>query len=317
VPTLALPSDVEVSVLLGSDEFSPNLGRTDTLILVFSNISNGRVSLVSFPRDLYVYLPGYGMERINTAYVWGSTEMLYLTLEYNFGVRPRHWALLHLDDFIRMVDDLGGIEVPVSTPLPDDCGGIPDGTVHMDGGTALCYIRSRMYTNDFERIRRQQEVLQIIFQRVFTVDAVARLPEWYASYQNTALTDLSFTDLVALVPFALRLYDGGGVHMFEIGGDEVIEWKMPISGAELLLPRSDKIAAMLQAALDALKEPAPISDLMATRLAAMMPSPTPTDIPLVPETETPTPETIPTDTPLPITTESIMPDDQQPAYPTP
>ncbi len=216
-----------------------------------------------------------------------------------------------------MVDDLGGIEVPVSTPLPDDCGGIPDGTVHMDGGTALCYIRSRMYTNDFERIRRQQEVLQIIFQRIFSVDAIARLPEWYVSYQNTALTDLSFTDLVALVPFALRLYDGGGVHQFEIGGDEVTEWKMPISGAELLLPLPDKISTMLQAALDVLKEPAPISDWMATRLAAMTPSPTPTDVIFLLETETPTPDRLPSDTPLPMTTDAVIPDSQQLVYPTP
>jgi len=150
---------VEVLALLGTDAEGPGVGRTDTILLVFYNRRNGTASLVSVPRDLYVYLPGLEMNRINTAFYKGGFDLLALTLEYNLGVRPQHWVLARFSDFVRFIDDLDGVSVPVSDPMPDDCGGIPLGTVHMDGATALCYLRERRTTSDIDRSRRQLEVL--------------------------------------------------------------------------------------------------------------------------------------------------------------
>jgi LCP family protein required for cell wall assembly len=144
------------------------------------------------------------MDRINSAFSNGGADLLYRTLEYNLGVRPHHWALAHLDDFILFVNDLGGIDVPVSTPLPDDCGGIPPGVVHMDGHTALCYVRSRFSTSDFDRSRRQQEALRVIFHRFFSLDVIPFLPEWYDTYSKSIQTDLSLLDLLFYVQFAIK-----------------------------------------------------------------------------------------------------------------
>jgi polyisoprenyl-teichoic acid--peptidoglycan teichoic acid transferase len=148
VTSINLPPEIEVMLLLGSDTTDLRRGRTDSIHLVFIHRQNGNASLVSIPRDLYVYQPGLTMDRINTTYLWGGFELLALTIEYNFGVRPTRWVLVHLDDFVRFIDDLGGIDVPVSDAFPDDCGGIPSGIVHMDGGVALCYVRERNTTSD-------------------------------------------------------------------------------------------------------------------------------------------------------------------------
>ena len=276
---LKIPPEVETIILLGSDNFSPYKGRTDSILLVFLNRHNGSASLVSIPRDLYVYQPDAGMERINTAYVTGGVEMLYQTLEYNLGVRPRHWALAHLDDFIFFVEDLGGIEVYVTHPLPNDCGGIPEGLVHMDGYTALCYVRERKTSSDIHRSLRQQEVLRVIFQRFISLDTIPRLPEWYSRYSHSVRTDISLADLISFVPFALRLYDGGELHQYQIGFAEVTSWRVPENNAAVLLPDREKIHRLLQQAVDVLIPAVPTSPALETRIAELTASPTPTETP--------------------------------------
>ncbi|HEX7975015.1 MAG TPA: LCP family protein, partial [Anaerolineales bacterium] len=153
-PKVSLPDGVQVLALLGTDSEAPYLGRTDTILLVFYNVHNGKASLLSVPRDLYVYIPGYTMDRINTAYVSGGIDLLFLTLEYNLGVRPNHWALAHLNDFSQFVDDLGGVTVQVPAPVVDPWCSVPAGKVHLSGYSALCYVRSRMGSSDFDRSRR-------------------------------------------------------------------------------------------------------------------------------------------------------------------
>lgn len=248
---LPVPRSVQVLVLLGADGFSWQAARTDTIILVFLDSRSGQASLVSIPRDLYVYVPGYGMQRINTAFIRGGIELLYATLEYNLGVRPSHYALAYFDDFGNFINDLGGIEVEVNTPLPDDCGGIPPGTVFMDGATALCYVRSRYSSSDFDRSRRQQEVLRIIFKRFVSLGSLPHLADWYARYSATVRSDLALADLVDFVPLALRLHTRDGFHHFQIGAEQVSGWRTPVTGASVVLPHSEKVRAVLEAAVAA------------------------------------------------------------------
>lgn len=268
---LPLPEGVEVLALLGLDREAPLPGRTDAIILVFYNLQSGSASQVSIPRDLYVYLPGWTMERINTAYVWGGVDLLASTLEYNMGVRPHHWALAHLDDFIHFVDELGGVSVQVSHPLPDDCGGIPEGSVHMDGATALCYLRERKTSNDIERSRRQQEFLQEMLARVIGLDGLSRLPEWYERYGGAIETDLTLEDLLMLAPAAWKAR-AAGIHNFQVGWNEISAWQVPENGAFVFLPQPEKVRALLQQAVDVL---APAADLSTEATPSPPPAGTP------------------------------------------
>jgi LCP family protein required for cell wall assembly len=280
-----LPPGVEVLVLMGTDYESPYIGRTDTIILLFLNRQTGSASLISIPRDLFVYRPGRGMDRINTTYLLGGADLVSDTLEYNLGVRPQHWVLAHFDDFRRIVDELGGIEVDVSTPLPNDCGGVPPGVFHMSGEVALCYVRERRTTSDFDRSLRQQEVLRVIFRRFMTLENLYKLPDWYASYNQSIQSDLGLLDLLGYLPFALHLQDGDSIHQFQIDWDDVIQWHIPETGAWVLLPNKYKIAPIMQRAVDALSQSVPTSEAMATRIAML--------------TITPTPSVTPTSTQLP------------------
>jgi LCP family protein required for cell wall assembly len=276
------PQDIETVVLLGTDYLSPITGRTDTIILLLVNQENGSASLISVPRDLYVYRPGYGMGRVNTVFAQGGPDLLFDTLEYNLGIRPEHWALAHLDDFINFVNDLGGVDVQVNKPLPYDCGGVPAGLVHMDGYIALCYVRERRTSSDFARSKRQQEVLRVLFNKFFTLENMLDLPDWYARYSGSMKSDFGLLDLIDYLPFALHLQDVNGIHNFQIGMDDVEPVRLPESGASVLLPDQNRIESILQEAVDILAISKPTSENLPTRLFWLTATPT----------ETPTPEPV-------------------------
>jgi len=286
MPPIEIPPEVQVVVLLGSDYEYPYLGRTDTILLAFANLKEGSTSLVSIPCDLYVYLPGQGMDRINAAYSNGGADLLFETLEYNLGVRPQHWALAHLDDFIRFVEDLGGIDVQVSTPLPNDCLGVPPGLFHMNGYVALCYVRSRITTSDFDRSRRQQEVLRAILHRFLSLDVIPFLPEWYTRYSQTIQSDMKLLDLLSYLPFALRLHGNDQIHHFQINWMDVTHWQAPETSAWVLVPKRERVSSIMQTAVDVLRAPVPLSPAEETHIAEL--------IALLTATPTATPTTTPT-----------------------
>jgi LCP family protein required for cell wall assembly len=279
--------------LLGSDSESSYVGRTDSILIVLINRETGAASLLSIPRDLFVYIPGWTMERINIAYSLGGWDLLTLTLEYNLGLRPDYWALVRFEDFVRFINDLGGIDVPVSHPLPDDCGGIPSGTFRMSGEAALCYVRERQTSSDVDRSRRQQEVLAAILDRVWSLDGLRQLPEWYDRYEGSIESNLWLYDLIELIPVALKFQDAG-LQTYQIGWDQVTPWQDPESGAMVLLPKREEVSYVIQQAVNAVQVPIPTSPALETRIAIL----TATVTPLPTETQEPAiePAVLPSET---------------------
>ncbi len=242
-------------LLLGSDQRPSEGGfRTDTIILLSIDPGRQSVHMTSFPRDLYVYIPGWTMQRINTAMAWGGFEALAQTFEYNFGVRPQHYVRINLFAFQQVVDSLGGIDVQVAAPLSDHRDGygtysVPAGLVHMDGETALWYVRSRYTTSDFDRTRRQQEVLRAVFYRLLNLNAVQRAPELFALYRQNVFTDLSLADIQPLLPLARSVGQNGAIQSFYIGPAQVQPFTVPASGAQVLLPLREAVLDVMRQAL--------------------------------------------------------------------
>jgi anionic cell wall polymer biosynthesis LytR-Cps2A-Psr (LCP) family protein len=120
-PAPSIPPGSRVNLLLlGSDQRPYEGGfRTDTIILVSLDPSKGKANLVSFPRDLYVLIPGWTQQRINTAMGYGGFPLLANTLEYNFGVRPTYYVMVNFFAFEQTIDSLGGIDVNVAEALSD------------------------------------------------------------------------------------------------------------------------------------------------------------------------------------------------------
>lgn len=245
-------------LLLGSD-WRPYSGyRTDVIMLLVLNPSTGAASIVSFPRDLYVFIPGIGQQRINTSQEFGDFDLTVQTFRYNFGVSPDYYVLTNFQGFVGIVDSLGGINVEASRNLNDTCD-LPQavngycsagpGTVTMDGATALWYVRARYSTSDFDRTRRAQEVIMAMFKKMMSLNAVVRAPELYQLYQNSVNTNLPLDvgiRLAAMAPGLLSNPDR--IHRYSIGRDEVWPY-VTDAGAQVLIPNPEAIQPILYEAL--------------------------------------------------------------------
>ena len=241
-------------LLLGSDQ-RVNSGhfRTDTILLVTINPAKNSINITSFPRDLYVNIPGGSQNRINTAYGRGGFDTMAKTFEVNFGVRPDFYVLINFWSFVEVVDSLGGIEINASQPLSEYTARgwftIPAGKNYMDGDTALYYSRSRKSTSDFDRNRRQQEVVQGIIDKLISLYSIAKIPELYGIYTKNVTTNVKLTDIIPLIPVAARFKDKAKVNHYYIGRPQVSSWITP-GGAQVLLPRQQEVLEVMRQALN-------------------------------------------------------------------
>lgn len=180
--------------------------------------------------------------------------MLADTFEYNFGIRPDYYGMVNFYGYQNLIDSLNGINVDVAQTLTDARSGYGDytvfpGTVHMDGETALWYVRSRYSTSDFDRTRRQQEVVFALIKRLISFDLVTKFPELYQQFQGTIETNLTLSEIKPLLPVADNLFRGE-IGRYAVGPSYVSNWVTP-GGAQVLLPNKPAIQALLKAALNA------------------------------------------------------------------
>lgn len=269
-PPFAFAPGVINILLLGSDR-RPNSGsfRTDVIIVASLYPGQGTVALLSIPRDLYVYIPGYSMQRVNVAFQLGETigypgggpSLLADTIRYNFGIPIHHYAKVEMDGFAGIVDAIGGVTVNVNcfyrdwrlrSPNLNPNDGrnwilytVNPGVTDMDGDLALWYARSRRLSSDFDRSRRQQEVLRAIYRQILQLGLIPRIPELYSELRDTVSTDLGLADLLSLAPMAARVSTADIRSRF-VGRDQVTSWRVPSSGAQVLLPNYDAIQDLVR-----------------------------------------------------------------------
>jgi LCP family protein required for cell wall assembly len=223
--------------------------------------------MISIPRDLWVYIPTVGMQRINVAYQYGGIYgyagggpgLLKDTIAYNLGIRIDHTAMVDFDGFRRVVDTLGGVEVPISCAFTDwrliDPSLNPfiesnwwlytvgPGQVHMDGDLALWYARSRSKSSDFDRGRRSQEVLRALFTRALQTDTLSKIPQLYHDFSSTVVTDLGLDDLLRLALYAPKLTNAD-IRGYYIRPPYVSGWTTP-GGASVQLPNEEALQQLL------------------------------------------------------------------------
>lgn len=255
VEMIPIPEGEINITLFGSDAGPGRMGyRTDAIILLTLN-PNGKVGLTSFPRDLYVYIPGWRMQRLNAAQPWGGFTTSQETFTYNFGVLPDYYVTVNLSGFVELVDGLNGIDVNIGRYFYDARDGypkgfiLPAGMVHMDGQTALWYVRARETTSDIDRQRRQEEVLIAIGLELLSMDGLAHIPELYDIYQANVSTNITLDAALQLSPLLQKL-DPQEVHCYTIGLNHVTQWIEPLSGAYYYVPKTDVIQDTLHEALN-------------------------------------------------------------------
>lgn len=255
-PLFFKPPNQFTILLMGSDQRPDDTQyRTDVMMLLVINQELKTVSLVSFPRDLYVTIPGWRMDRINTTQAKGGFELTAQTLEYNFGIRPDHYALIRFDGFQAIIDSLGGIDVQVEKELADQRTGrgwftVSPGAVHMNGEMALWYVRSRYTTDDFDRGRRQQEVLVGLFNRLLSLDVLLKIPDLYNQVQTIIKTDLTLDDIISLAKIAPDFSNLSRIRQYAISREHVYPYLHPYTGAAVLLPYQEPILTIFEQALN-------------------------------------------------------------------
>lgn len=210
-------------VLMGSDARADDFsGRSDTLMIAHLTGDRDRVYLISFPRDLWVDIPGRGKGKINWAYSYGGAALTVETLEQLTGVRMDHTTAINFEGFIQLTDALGG--VTVYNPWETTSGGVhfPRGEVTVSGESALAYVRERyqLPNGDLDRAYRQRTVVQAIIRKILTPQTFTD-PERFSQVVNTFAESLTVdegldTNHVAGLATSLRGIDRSeGIRMLQ------------------------------------------------------------------------------------------------------
>jgi polyisoprenyl-teichoic acid--peptidoglycan teichoic acid transferase len=250
VATFAVPNDVTNILLIGVDRpLEEGPSRSDTMIIVSVNYSEPTASIISLPRDLFVYIPGGTMSRLNTAvsrgditdYPGGGAALLKQTILYNFGVPIHYYAKVDFDGFKTVVDAIGGVDIAVSCRLEDWRLIEPDMDIHdpdsyerftlepgmhnMDGDFALWYARSRVTTSDFDRGRRQQQLLRAMLNRGVDLGLVTQVPTLYTALRDSVETDMDIGRMLRLASLAPQIRQNGVQHLYVAGKTQ--PWLVP------------------------------------------------------------------------------------------
>ncbi len=157
--------------------------RTDSIMLLGLKPSQLRASMLSIPRDLFINVPGYGSQRINTINVLGEQEapgrgatLMSESITASFGITIERYARLNFQGFVALIDAVGGISIDVEKTIADDLYPTEDGGVisirfdaglqNMNGERALQYARTRHADDDYQRARRQQQVFSALLGKL-------------------------------------------------------------------------------------------------------------------------------------------------------
>jgi LCP family protein required for cell wall assembly len=244
----------------GTDAESENAGRylTDTIMLFSYDKESKRASLVSLPRDLYVKIYGKN-EKLNAAYEMGLTRgdgLGYVKKLFSqiSGVYVDNVIVFNFNSFEAIVDQLGGVDITLKEPFVEKQQwgyefSLPAGKNHLDGKTALYYARSRFSSNDFDRARRQQELIFAIKEKALKMDLLAE-PTKAIGLLNTVNknvdTDINLLDVAGLADMGKNIDTSPANFKHYVVSTENLLYQTSINGIYVLLPNNDNFDGIKQ-----------------------------------------------------------------------
>jgi len=210
-PRVVAGKPVYVAVL-GVDERENDAGRSDTLMLVRLDPGTQAVDVVNIPRDTLVTFASGKQSKINSAYTIDGPEFVTEVISDLLGIPRPYYMVLNFKAFEEIVTQLGGVDIDVERhyqyedPYQNLSIDIPPGRRHMDGETALKYVRLRYdgaSNSDIARIERQQQFIKALRDKAVSLSAVTKVPSMVRTLRKYVRTNVPEGDQVDL---ALTLF---------------------------------------------------------------------------------------------------------------
>jgi polyisoprenyl-teichoic acid--peptidoglycan teichoic acid transferase len=277
-------------LLLGVDQRCDKEGptQTDTLMTATIDPVAKTVSVLSIPRDLWVKIPGFEVDRVNQAHYYGQAfeypgggpALATETVESLLGIPIDYYVTINFDAFIQIIDQIGGIEIDVPESIddptyPDRCYGydpffIEAGQQHLDGERALKYARTRAtFGGDVDRAARQQAVVMAVRERILKLDMVPQLirqaPLLWQTLQDNVRTNMSLDKAVQLGLLAQDI-PRENIQTAVIDFEYVYAETTP-DGRQVLVPIREKIRQLRDEMFAPRPAPTPIFDDLPARIA--------------------------------------------------
>lgn len=201
-----LPGQPINILLIGSDkragaEGNGDPGRADSLILIRMDGDQGFISMLSFPRDLYVEIPGHGRNKINSAFSIGGPAKTIETIKKLTGQPINYFVNIDFHGFVKLVDQVGGVYMDVDRHyfhknIAGD--GVADyeeidlrpGYQRMNGRDALDFVRYRHTDSDFARIARQQAFLSELKRQTNRFGNLPEIPAYAGIFADSIVTNV-------------------------------------------------------------------------------------------------------------------------------
>ena len=236
--------DKSTILIMGVDKREDDVGRSDTLMIATVDPRLDQATLLSIPRDTRVKIYGRGYDKINAAFAYGGVRLTESTVENFLGIDIDHYIMIDTSSFVKIIDAIGGVDIDVEKrmfyedPWDDNGGLVIDlypGQQHMDGKTAVTYVRYRDSEGDIGRVKRQQAFMAACLDKVTSPEIVPRIPKILREVIDAVETDMSLRQLLE-VAGALKAAQQNGLETDMVPGyplyiDDISYW---IPDVELL-----------------------------------------------------------------------------------
>ena len=205
-------------LIIGNDAGPDRVGaRSDVMVLVHVPADHRNVTLIHFPRDLWVPIPGRGNAKLNAAYAFGGAPLLVKTMQNMLGVKVDHVAMLGFEGFKSMTDAVGGVDVNVEEASEGDGKVFKEGIQHMDGETALVFVRQRymLSEGDISRGQRQLAFVKALMLKTLSKEVLTN-PIKLKDFTEAATSNLTVdqnldVSTMRSEAFAMRGLRGGDI----------------------------------------------------------------------------------------------------------
>ena len=233
-------------VVMGCDSREGDRGRSDTLFVVMMEPGNKSASLLSIPRDTRVKIDGHGWDKINAAFAYGGHELVRDTTQNLLGIKLDNYVVIDFKGFKNLVDVIGGVDINVEKrmsyydPYADFQIDLRPGMQHLDGKTAMEYVRYRDEEGDIGRIRRQQKFIMAVYKQVASESIITRVPGVTKQIMSMIKTDLSVAKMAELGKALHDMTGKGGLKLTMVPGSPRY-----ISGISYWIPDIPNLRAMM------------------------------------------------------------------------